>query len=110
MKEQSLTRQKSKNAIKLFNLCHSSLENTIKQIFRVDKEQCKILKIALGYDMITQIYLVFTMTTLHHYIKNYAIKKIDYFKEKIDKEIALIFISNNISFSTLLVISARINR
>lgn len=82
----------------------------MEQIFGVDKRRFKILNTAPEYDITTQVHLVFAMTTLHNYIKDHAIEKIDYFKEKIDEEMIPVFISNNISLGTSLATSARMNR
>lgn len=50
------------------------------------------------------------MITLNNYIKNHAIKEIDYFKKKINKKIVPVFIFNNVSLNTLLAIFAYMNR
>lgn len=60
--------------------------------------------------MITQVYLVFIMTAIYNYIKDYVTKKIDYFEKKIDIKMVLISIFNKISLGTSLAIFAYINK
>lgn len=60
--------------------------------------------------MTTQVYLVFTMTTLHNYIQDHTIEKIDYFKEGIDKKMILVFTFDNVSLGTSLATFACMNR
>lgn len=54
--------------------------------------------------MTTQVYLVFTITILHNYIKDHTIKEIDYFEEEIDEEMVLVSTFNIVFLDTLLAI------
>lgn len=82
----------------------------VKQIFRVDKRQFKILNTAPEYDMTTQVCFIFIMTALHNYIQDHAIEEISYFEEEINEETIPVSISNNVSLGTSLATSVCLNR
>lgn len=60
--------------------------------------------------MTTQVYLIFVMTALHHYIKDYATEKIDNFEERINEEIILISTFDNVSLGISLISSVSMNK
>lgn len=82
LREQSLAKQKPENAKKLFNLRHASLRNVVGRIFGVDKKRFRILSSASEYRPQTQVQLVFTLTALHNFIRDYPSEDVDYFEEE----------------------------
>lgn len=82
LREQSLAGYKPENAKELFNLRHASLRNVVERIFGVDKRRFRILSSAPEYNLQTQVQLVFALTALHHFIRDYPSEDVDYFEEE----------------------------
>jgi hypothetical protein len=68
LKEQRQADLRPNTAKELFNLCHASLHNVIKQIFRVVKRRFKILGTVVEYSIDTQIHLVLGILALYNFI------------------------------------------
>lgn len=58
---------------KLFNLCHSSLQNAIEQIFGIYKQQFQCFDCALKFDLSTQVQMVFALTAVHNWIRQHSV-------------------------------------
>lgn len=82
LREQSLAEQKPENSKELFHLRHASLRNVVERILGVDKRRFRILSSAPEYSLQTQVQLVFALTALHNFIRNYPSEDVDYFEEE----------------------------
>lgn len=82
----------------------------VKQIFRVDKWRFKIMNICFKYNLKIQINLIFALTSLYNFIKDYFPLNIYYFEAENDDSIILFSRSDNLPLSNFLVILPQINK
>ena len=64
--------QKPQNKEEIYNFRHSQLRNVVERTFGVLKRRFRILdKARLGFDIDTQVDIIFAVTTLHNFINRY---------------------------------------
>ena len=76
--------QKPINKEKLFNFCHSSLQNIVERIFGVIKCQFQILKTLAEFIMEIQVKIFLAVTRLHNFIQLYSTTKDIYDKVQLN--------------------------
>ncbi len=86
LKEQAMASKKLINKERLFNFCHSCLQNIVEKIFGITKRRFQILEIHIGFIIKAQVKFILAITRLYNFIQLYYTIEDIYDKTQLDVE------------------------